>query len=57
MNTTPAIAPSGPNADQIDYWNGDAGERWARYQDKLDAMLQPFSGAVLDLAAEIVVIE
>ncbi|HAC59965.1 MAG: SAM-dependent methyltransferase [Parvibaculum sp.] len=51
MNTTPAIAPSGPNADQIDYWNGDAGERWARYQDKLDAMLQPFSGAVLDLAA------
>ncbi|MAM94328.1 class I SAM-dependent methyltransferase [Parvibaculum sp.] len=48
--TTPLTA-SGPNADQIDYWNGDAGERWARYQDKLDAMLQPFSGAVLELAA------
>lgn len=51
MNTTTPPAASGPNADQIDYWNGDAGERWARYQDKLDAMLQPFSGAVLELAA------
>lgn len=51
MNTTPAIPSTGPNADQIDYWNGDAGERWARYQDRLDGMLAPFSAAVLDLAA------
>ncbi|MBA4209212.1 MAG: SAM-dependent methyltransferase [Parvibaculum sp.] len=40
----------GPNADQIDYWNGDAGEKWARHQDRLDAMLAPFSRAVLSLA-------
>lgn len=41
----------GSNADQIEYWNGDAGEKWARHQDRLDAMLAPFSGAVLSLAA------
>ncbi len=50
MNTTSPLAATGPNADQIDYWNSDVGERWARYQDRLDAMLQPFSDAVLDLA-------
>lgn len=54
MNTsaTPtSIAAEGPNADQIDYWNGLAGERWARYQDRLDTMLAPFADAVLRLAA------
>lgn len=53
--STPAsqqtIASTGPNAEQIDYWNGDAGGKWARNQDRLDAMLQPFSDAVLRLAA------
>lgn len=41
----------GPNADQIEYWNGDAGEKWARHQDRLDAMLAPFSKALQLLAA------
>lgn len=41
----------GPNADQIEYWNGDAGEKWARHQDRLDVMLAPFSNALLILAA------
>ena len=41
----------GPNADQIEYWNGDAGEKWARHQDRLDAMFAPFSRAVLSLAS------
>lgn len=50
MNTTSPLAATGPNADQIDYWNSAAGENWTRYQDRLDAMLQPFSDAVLDLA-------
>ena len=51
--TTPAppLAANGPNADQIDYWNGDAGERWARYQDKLDAMLQGLFHHVGEVAA------
>lgn len=46
-----ALSNDGPNAEQIEYWNGDAGERWARYQDKLDSMLQPFSDAVLRIGA------
>ena len=45
------LANEGPNAEQIEYWNGDAGNRWAHYQDKLDRMLQPFSDAVLRLGA------
>lgn len=51
MNTTSPLPSTGPNADQIDYWNGDVGARWARFQDRLDGMLAPFSDAVLDLAA------
>lgn len=36
------------NADQIEYWGGTAGERWAKGQEKLDAMLEPFGHAVMD---------
>src|SRR5690554_3868871 len=50
MSHSTKIKATGPNAEQIDYWNSDTGERWARYQDRLDAMLQPFSDAVLELA-------
>ncbi|MEX0839002.1 MAG: methyltransferase domain-containing protein [Parvibaculum sp.] len=45
------LSNDGPNAEQIEYWNGDAGERWARYQDKLDGMLRPFSDALLQIGA------
>jgi SAM-dependent methyltransferase len=39
------------NDDQIAYWNGDAGKRWASQQTRLDAMLAPLSAAALDTAA------
>ena len=39
------------NADQITYWNGDAGKRWAAQQTRLDAMLAPNSAKALDAAA------
>lgn len=38
------------NADQIAYWNGDVGQRWAAQQTRLDAMLAPISEAALDAA-------
>jgi SAM-dependent methyltransferase len=38
------------NADQIAYWNGDVGARWAAQQTRLDAMLAPISEAVLKAA-------
>ena len=39
-----------PNADQIAYWNGEAGKRWVDQQSRLDAMLAPISDAALAVA-------
>lgn len=39
------------NSDQIDYWNGKAGEKWALHAERLDALLAPFADAVLNRAA------
>lgn len=36
--------------DQIEYWNGAAGQRWVAEQDALDAMLRPFGDAALAAA-------
>src|SRR5580692_2394545 len=36
--------------DQIAYWNGPAGERWAREQEGFDSLLRPFGQAALDAA-------
>ncbi|MEO0982752.1 MAG: class I SAM-dependent methyltransferase [Pseudomonadota bacterium] len=38
------------NQDQIDFWNGEAGERWTEHADALDQMLSPFIPAVLSAA-------
>ena len=35
------------NADQIEYWNGKAGERWRDDARALDQLLAPFLDAVL----------
>jgi SAM-dependent methyltransferase len=39
------------NADQIDYWNGDAGAKWAKRQQRMDALLAPISDAALQACA------
>lgn len=39
------------NTDQIDYWNGPAGEKWVRQAARLDALLEPFADAVLETAS------
>jgi SAM-dependent methyltransferase len=39
-----------PNAEQIAYWNGDAAARWVRRQEEIDAMLTPFTEALLGAA-------
>ena len=33
---------AGPNAEQIEFWNGEGGEKFVRYQNALDQMLEPF---------------
>ena len=35
------------NADQVEYWNGPAGQKWVDQSDRLDAMLAPFADTVL----------
>ena len=44
-----ATAPG--NADQVEYWNGEVGLRWARNQDRLDRAFQPLTTALIEHAA------
>jgi SAM-dependent methyltransferase len=36
------------NAAQIDYWNAQAGDTWARFQDRLDRQLDPLGLAAIE---------
>jgi SAM-dependent methyltransferase len=38
------------NADQIAYWNSAVADRWARRQAEIDAMMSPFTDALLGAA-------
>jgi SAM-dependent methyltransferase len=42
---TETATPS--NADQIDYWNAQAGDTWARFQDRLNRQLEPLGQAAI----------
>jgi len=42
------MAPAGVNAAQIEYWNGPAGDRWARSADTQDVMIGGLGMAALD---------
>ncbi|RYC33791.1 class I SAM-dependent methyltransferase [Lichenibacterium minor] len=39
-----------PNADQLAYWNGDAGDKWARLQARLDDLFAPIGAAAVAAA-------
>lgn len=39
------------NAEQMEYWNGPAGERWAGLQEKIDLLLANITDAALAFAA------
>lgn len=38
------------NQDQIDYWNGEVGQRWAENHPALDAAFAPFTQALFEAA-------
>jgi ubiquinone/menaquinone biosynthesis C-methylase UbiE len=40
-----------PNVQQVEYWNGAAGERWARLQEKIDLHVEGITEAALEFAA------
>lgn len=39
------------NEDQIEYWNDNAGLKWAEQQDVMDAMLAPVTSLLMDAVA------
>ena len=41
------------NPNQAEYWNGDAGSAWVKHQERLDAVLAPFTEASLVAIGEI----
>jgi SAM-dependent methyltransferase len=42
---------SGPNAEQIEYWNKQAGPKWVAESDQMDRMLGPIGAAAIERAA------
>ncbi len=44
-------ADAGPNAEQIEFWNGPAGEKWVDFNAELDRMLDPLGFLAMDRAA------
>lgn len=47
----PMIEATGPNAQQITYWNEQAGPRWVGLQALLDTQLAPLGEAMMDTLA------
>jgi SAM-dependent methyltransferase len=50
MSKTEAMPASGPNAEQIRYWNEEGGPKWVEYQDILDRQIEPLGLAAIDRA-------
>ncbi len=44
-------AASGANADQVEFWSGETGNRWVQRQQRLDDMLNPYGALALARAA------
>lgn len=42
------LKPDGPNSDQIEYWNGQTGDKWVDAQEKLDPALEPVGIATME---------
>jgi len=45
------IAVSGPNAEQIEYWNETSGPKWAALGDVIDRQIAPLGRAAMERAA------
>jgi len=48
---SPRLGATGPNADQIDYWNTEAGAKWVSLQQRLDTQLEMLGQIPLDALA------
>jgi SAM-dependent methyltransferase len=39
---------TGPNAEQITFWNTQAGQKWVARQERMDVMIAPYGRAAMD---------
>ena len=46
---TPSAGTSRSNEEQIEYWNGKAGQTWVRSMDRIDRMMAPIQAALVEL--------
>jgi SAM-dependent methyltransferase len=46
-----ALTPTGPNAEQIRYWNEVNAEKWIRFQRAIDEQIGPLGRAAMEKAA------
>jgi len=44
------LEATGPNAQQIEYWNEVSGSRWVELSDSIEGMIEPFGAALLRAA-------
>lgn len=51
MSDSETQTAAGPNAAEIEYWNGDVGRRWTLLQEQIDALFAPLTEAAIDHAA------
>lgn len=45
-----SLTPSGPNAEQISYWNEQSGPKWVALEEMLDAQLEPLGRLAMERA-------
>ncbi len=47
---TQANTATGPNAEQIEYWNSSQAQKWVALQERLDALIEPFGALAIERA-------
>ena len=47
--TTPLTA-TGPNAEQIEFWNSERARKWVEQEDRIDATIAPFGELAIERA-------
>jgi SAM-dependent methyltransferase len=45
-----SLSPTGPNAEQISYWNEQSGPKWVTLQEMLDAQIEPLGRLAMERA-------
>jgi SAM-dependent methyltransferase len=45
---TPPITATGPNAEQIEYWNSERAQKWVELQERMDALIESFGARAIE---------